>query len=442
MDLLLIQPASPSDHEDSSLRFISNLARENYLAIPSLSLGIVAALTPPGWNIRILQEPVDQINFEEKADLVGITAVTHIAKRGYEIADGFRARGRKVVMGGIHPTVMFEEALQHCDAVCIGEAEPVWHRIIEDFCNGSLKRIYKAEKYFDFDNYIPPRRDLLSTSGAFFYSAETIEASRGCPYNCDFCSVALTHGKKIRYRKLSNIISEMEKINKNRIFFVDNNIIANKQKAKELFLAMPPLKKRWTAQATISIADDIGLVKAAAGAGCYGLLIGIENLTDKGFQKYKKSKKSFEALQNAIKILKDNGIAVLAHMVFGNDFESRESMKITLERLNRLDVASASLGILVPYPGTRFTEKLEKQNRILTKDWNLYDVHHLVFSPALFTPEEFIEEIQFIRKEFFSYRRIISRTIRYRNPAVFGFNLSSRSHNRVGSLPSVGIGEC
>jgi len=386
MDLLLIQPASPSDYGNDALRFISNFARRNYLGIPPLSLGILAALTPPDWNIKILQEPADQISFDEKADLVGITAVTHIVKRGYEIADKFRERGIKVIMGGIHPTVMFEEALQHCDAVCIGEAELIWKNVLEDLQKGHLKKIYKAEHYFDFNHYISPRRDLMSTSGPFFYSAETVEAY----------------------------------------------IIANKQKAKEMFLAMAPLKKSWTAQATISIAEDIELVKAAADAGCYGLLIGIENVTDEGLQKYKKSKKSFEALRKSVKIIKDHGIAVLAHMIFGNDFETKESLKITLERLNQLDVASASLGILVPYPGTRVAENLEKQNRILTKDWNMYDVHHLVFSPARFSPEEFIKEIQFIRKEFFAYRKIVSRTIHYRNPVIFGFNLSSRSHNRVG----------
>ncbi len=432
MDLLLIQPAPPSDYGNDALRFISNFARRNYLGIPPLSLGIIAALTPPDWNVTILQEPADQITFDEKADLVGITAVTHIVKRGYEIADKFRKRGIKVIMGGIHPTVMYEEALQHCDAVCIGEAESIWKNVLEDLQKGHLKKIYKAEYYFDFNHYVSPRRDLMSTSGPFFYSAETVEASRGCPYDCDFCSVALAHGKKIRYRQPSSIISEIEKIRKKRIFFVDNNIIANKQKAQEMFLAMAPLKKNWTAQATISIADDIELVKAAADAGCYGLLIGIENVTDEGLQKYQKSKKSFEALRKSVKIIKDHGIAVLAHMIFGNDFETKESLKITLERLNHLDVASASLGILVPYPGTRIAENLEKQNRILTKDWNMYDVHHLVFSPARFSPEEFIEEIHFIRKEFFAYRKILSRTIHYRNPAIFGFNLSTRSHNRVG----------
>ena len=399
--------------------------------IPSLALGILASLTPSDWNIRILQEPKDKINFDEKADLVGITAGTHIVKRGYEIADQFRKRGVKVIMGGIHPTVLPEEALQHCDSVCIGEAELIWGEVIRDLQSGNLQRIYKANNYFDLNQYKSPRRDIMPSSGSFFYSVDTVETSRGCPYNCDFCSVAFSHGSKIRYRNFNNLLLEIEEIKKNKLFFVDNNIIANKAKAKELFQELAPLKKRWTGQATISISDDPQLVKLAADSGCYGLLIGIENITDEGLKKYSKSKNSFESLKQSVKILKDHGIGVLAHMIFGNDFDTKESMAITLERLFELDVASASLGILVPYPGTTFTQNLEKQNRIFTKDWNLYDVHHLVFDPANFSHDEFIKEIRFLREKFFSYKKIVSRTIKHRNPFVFGFNLSSRNHNHV-----------
>jgi radical SAM superfamily enzyme YgiQ (UPF0313 family) len=223
----------------------------------------------------------------------------------------------------------------------------------------------------------------------------------------------------------------MEQIQRRRLFFVDNNIVANEDKAKELFSALKPLHKRWTAQASISIADNPELTKAAADAGCYGLLIGIESITDRGLANYKKSKNDFSALKNSIHILKDNGIAVLAHMVFGNDFETKESMAETLERLFELDVASATLGILVPYPGTEFTKRLETENRITTHDWNLYDIHHLVFNPLNFSKSEFVREVQSLREQYFSYWNIFVRTIRYKNPVVFGFNLASRSHNRI-----------
>lgn len=431
MNLLLIQPAPKNNHYDDSLRFIRNFALRNYFMVPSLALGILAALTPPEWKIRILQEPNETIDFSENYDLVGITAVTNTVRRGYEIADQFRGKGVQVVMGGIHPSALPEEALQHCDAVCIGEAELIWNSILTDAKRGSLKKIYKAEKSFDLQSYPLPRRDLMPKCGSFFYSVATVETSRGCPYNCEFCSVSISHGNKIRCRPYRNLISEIEKIQKKRLFFVDNNIVADKVKAKKLFNELAPLGKKWTGQASISIADDVQLTKAAADSGCYGLLIGIESVTDEGFKKYKKSKHNFKELKNAVKILKEHGIAVYAHMVFGNDFDTKDSFAETLERLSQLDLASATLGILVPYPGTVFTQRLEQQKRIVTKDWNLYDIHHLVFNPANFSESEFIREIQHLRQEFFSYRKIFLRALNYRNPVVFGFNLSSRSHNRL-----------
>jgi radical SAM superfamily enzyme YgiQ (UPF0313 family) len=432
MKLLLIQPAPYMGHQVNSFRLVNFIARKNYFTVPPISLGILAALTPPDWEVRIIQEPHQKVDFDEPADLVGITANTSNVTRGYQIADAFRMRGIKVIMGGIHPTARGDEALEHCDSVCVGEAELVWNDILDDLKNRRLKRRYKAATYFDLQDYTPPRRDLMTSSNSFFYSAATVETSRGCPYNCDFCSVSLSHGNRIRYRQTESVVGEISKINRKKFFFVDNNIVADHRKAKELFKALIPLKIKWTGQATISVADDPELLEYAVQSGCYGLLIGIENITDEGLKKYKKSKKDFMTLKSAIRSLKDHGIAVLAHMVFGNDFDTRDSIKETLERLNELDVASATLGIMVPYPGTKLAEDLEKEDRILTRNWDLYDIHHLVFEPRNFTTEEFIEQIQHIRNEFFSVGKMLSRSINCRNPVVLGFNLSVRSHNRVG----------
>jgi radical SAM superfamily enzyme YgiQ (UPF0313 family) len=432
MKLLLIQPAPYMDHQDKSFNLVNFIARKNYFTVPPISLGILAALTPPDWEIRIIQEPHQKVDFNEPADLVGITANTNNVTRGYQIADAFRMRGIKVIMGGIHPTARSEEALEHCDSVCAGEAELVWNDILDDLKNGRLKKRYKAATYFDLKNYTLPRRDLMTSSNSFFFSAATLETSRGCPYNCDFCSVSLSHGNRIRYRQAESVIEEISKVNRKKFFFVDNNVVADHRKAKELFRSMIPLHIKWTGQATISIADDPELLKLAADSGCYGLLIGIENITDEGLKKYKKSKKDFMTLKSAVKSLSDHGISVQAHMVFGNDFDTRDSIKETLERLYELDIASATLGIMVPYPGTKLAEDLEREDRILTRNWDLYDIHHLVFKPMNFTEEEFIEQIQHIRNEFFSVGRMLSRTIKCRNPIVLGFNLSVRSHNRVG----------
>jgi radical SAM superfamily enzyme YgiQ (UPF0313 family) len=420
------------EHQDRSFRLVNYIARKNYFSVPPISLGILAALTPANWEVKIIQEPLQQVDFNESADLVGITANTSNAMRGYQIADDFRSRGTTVIMGGIHPSVRADEALEHCDSVCIGEAELIWNEVLEDLQEKSLKKKYKADTYFNLQDYTPPRRDLMTTSNSLFYSAATVETSRGCPYNCDFCSVSLSHGNRIRYRQPDSVAEEISKIKRKKIFFVDNNIIANQAKAKELFKSLIPLKIKWTGQATISITDDPELLKYAVDSGCYGLLIGIESITDEGLKKYKKSKKDFVTLKSAIKTLRDHRIAVQAHLVFGDDFDTKDSISETLERLYELDIASATLSIMVPYPGTKLSDDLERGNRILTKNWNLYDIHHLVFKPKNFDTEEFLEEIRKIRDKFFSVGKMLSRTINCRKLEVLGFNLSIKSHNQVG----------
>lgn len=429
--LLLIEPVNRLALKKKSFHIFDNIARASYFRVPPLALGILAGLTPPEWEIKIIQEPLDTPDYDEDADLVGITVATHTAKRGYEIADEFKKRGKLVIMGGIHPSVMVDEALAHCDSVCIGEVENIWKDILNDAKRGALKKIYRQKQPSDLRFYTPPRRDLMPERTSIFYNVGTIEASRGCPYNCDFCSVSITHGKRIRYRPLDNILPEIESIKHNRLFFVDNNIIASFRHAKELFREMIPLKKSWTAQATISIVKDEELLKLASDSGCYGLLIGIENLTEEGFKKYNKSVRNFNELKVALRILKDHKIGVLAHMVFGNDFDTKGTIRETGEKLLELDVVSATLGILVPYPGTQLANNLEKQGRILTKDWDYYDIHHLVFQPKNFSRKEFLDEIQSIRKNFFATKAILSRAFRYRSLTALGFNISSRAHNNV-----------
>ena len=432
MKLLLIQPAPFTGNQDRLFHLVNYFARKNYFTVPPISLGILAALTPSSWDIRIIQEPHQRVNFDEAADLVGITANTSNVLRGYQIADEFRLRGVAVIMGGIHPTVRADEALEHCDSVCMGEGELVWPEVLEDLQNKGLRKKYKADTYFNLQDYTPPRRDLMTSSNSLFYSAATLETSRGCPYNCDFCSVSISHGNRIRYRAPEGVVEEISGIRRKNFFFVDNNIVANPRKAKELFRSLIPLKIKWSGQATISVADDPELLRFAVDSGCHGLLIGIENITDEGLKRYQKSKKDFQTLKTAVRTLNEHGIAVLAHMVFGNDFDTRDSIAETLDRLFELDVASATLGIMVPYPGTKLAEDLEREERILTKNWNLYDIHHLVFQPKNFTTGEFIEDIQRIRNEYFKVGKMLSRTIKCRKPVILGFNLSSRSHNRVG----------
>jgi len=431
MKLILIEPLNHKSTIRRKRSFLQKIPLNTYFNMPALALGILAALTPDNWDVKILQEPADTIEYDGEVDLVGISAATHTAKRAYEIADEFRKRGKKVVMGGIHPSVMTEEALQHCDSVCIGEAETVWKKILEDAEKRKLAKTYRAENHFDLNEYASPKRELMQDHKSIFYKTKTLEASRGCPHDCDFCSVSIIHGRKIRYRPFENLISEIEHLENSHLFFVDNNIIANTGRAKQLFREIIPLKKHWMGQATISIAKDRELLKLASDSGCYGLLIGIESLTREGFKKYTKNPHNLDELREALQIIKEHGIGVLAHMVFGNDFDTKETLQESIENLMKLEVVSATLGILVPYPGTKLASKLEKQNRILTRDWDYYDIHHLVYQPKNFSCEEFLEQMKNIRKQYFSVKNILFRTIRHRGPNALGHNITSCSHNRV-----------
>jgi radical SAM superfamily enzyme YgiQ (UPF0313 family) len=431
MKLILIEPLNRTSIIRRKRSFLQKIPLNTYFNMPALALGILAALTPDNWDVKILQEPADTIEYDEEVDLVGISAATHTAKRAYEIGDEFRKRGKKVIMGGIHPSVMTEESLQHCDSVCIGEAETVWKKILKDVEKGKLTQTYRAENHFDLKEYAPPKRELMPDHKSIFYKTKTLEASRGCPHDCDFCSVSIIHGRKIRYRPIENLISEIEHLENSHLFFVDNNIIANPERAKQLFREIIPLKKRWTGQATISIAKDRELLKLASDSGCYGLLVGLESLAKEGFDKYQKNLRNMEELHEALRIIKEHGIGILAHMVFGDDFETKETIQETIENLMKLDVVTANLGILVPYPGTTLASKLKEQNRILTWDWDYYDIHHLVFQPKNFSCEEFLEQMQNIRKRYFSVKNILSRSISHRSPNVLGHNITSCSHNRV-----------
>lgn len=401
--------------------------------VPSLVLELLASLTPPNWDVRIIHEPFDEIDFDEEVDLVGITVVTNTANRAYKIADEYRKRDKKVVMGGIHPTILPQEALNHCDAVCLGEGETIWRDILQDFTKGRLRRVYQQDQMTDLNNYpVINRRDVCRRRSLFF-DIGTIETSRGCPYECDFCSVHIIHGRKMRHRPLKPVLKEVESIDNRTLFFVNNNIISSTPYAKKLFREMIPLKKRWTAQATIAFAKDRELVRLASESGCFGLLIGLESVVEEGFQKYRKSLKNLDELKEALKLLKDHGISVLATMIFGHDFETKDTLRRTLDNLLDLDLITASLGILVPYPGTKLAERLEKQNRLLSKDWSLYDINNLLFTPNSFSCDEFIEEMQNLRKKYFAFPSVAKRVISHAGNTVrigLGLNLAMRLHNK------------
>jgi radical SAM superfamily enzyme YgiQ (UPF0313 family) len=241
-----------------------------------LTLPLLAALTPDDIEVKIMDENVEPIDFDEPTDLVAITMLTPMAPRAYEIATVFRQKGVKVVLGGVHATHMPQEAAKYADAVVIGEAENVWPQLLTDFKKGQLQKFYSSDTKPDLKELPIPHHNLVKNK--FYVNVPKVETSRGCPYRCSFCSTTAMFGNRMRYRPINEVINEIKALKARFVFFTDNNIVGNPRYAKEFFKALIPLKIKWVSQGSLNIARDLELLKLAAKSGCVGILVGIESL--------------------------------------------------------------------------------------------------------------------------------------------------------------------
>jgi radical SAM superfamily enzyme YgiQ (UPF0313 family) len=226
---------------------------------PNTGLALLAALTPPDIEMSIIDEIYDTVDFDRKVDLVGITVTSKTVARAYQLADQFRRRDVAVVLGGIHPTILPDEAIQHSDAVVIGEAEDVWGKVLEDFKNGQLSRFYRADQFHSLANLPIARRELFNSHRYDFVNL--VQTSRGCPYMCHFCSISKIYGKGVRLRPVDEIIKEINTLQGNRLFFIDDNIVGRPDHAEQWLTRLAPLKKKWIAQASVTVAHNDPLLR-------------------------------------------------------------------------------------------------------------------------------------------------------------------------------------
>jgi len=368
--------------------------REKVFKIPPLGLLNVAAVTPSGVEVSLTDENVEPIDFEKDVDLVGITTMTSAAPRAYEIAQKFRKKGVPVVLGGPHVSFLPQEGLQHADAVVVGEAEGIWEKLVEDFIRGgrsALKKIYRNEHPPDFSKIPFPRWDLLK-KGKYIVT-KVLHLTRGCPYNCSFCSVTQLFGRKIRFRPIDKIV-EFIKANKGkelkeRLFvFLDDNIMGNIRYAKELFKALIPLKIIWMSQSSINAAYDKELLDLASRSGCKALFVGLETVSEEALKEVGKSQNRVKFYQEAIKRFHKFGIFVHGAFIFGMDSHDRNIFKKTVDFVLRAKLDGAQYSILTPLPGTKLYQEMEHEGRIIDRDWSNYDCGHVVFKPKKMTPAE------------------------------------------------------
>ena len=364
---------------------------------PPLSLGIVAALTPDDWVVEMIDENFDEFSFRD-ADLVGITAFTSAANRAYEIAAIYREKNIPVVMGGIHASMCSEEAKQFVDAVVVGEVESVWGEVIADALAGSLKPIYNGS-WSGLEELQKPRRDIYSDQ----YLFASVQTSRGCPMDCDFCSVSTFNGLRYRRRPPSEVLDELETIPQKLVFFVDDNIIGygkrSRKMALELFKGMVDrgIDKHWFCQASINVADDEEVLHWAAKSGCRMIFLGIEaedmDALSEVNKKLNIKRGGADAYGPVFDRIHNAGIAVLGAFIFGMDQDTPEKLVKRAQYMLDSDVDVMQATALTPLPGTRLFAQLKDEDRLLftnfPQDWDRYDLTEVVYKPKLMKAEEF-----------------------------------------------------
>ncbi len=391
--------------------------REDTISSPfklqRVNLPLLAALTPPGHTVTIVEEAFAPDDINQDVDLVGITVLTELALRAYRIADTYRRKAVKVVMGGIHPTVLPDEALEHADAVVVGEAEGVWPRLVSDAASGQMQRIYRSGKMTDLKGLPKPRRDLLSRSK---YQGCTripvgVETSRGCPYDCEFCCIDQTLGQQYRVRPVQEVIAEIESIDSPHIFFCDDALGLNRNVAKELFTEMMPLRRRWLAQGTVSLAEDLELLRLMQRSGCLGLLIGFESVQKGTQNEVKKIKNLRVDFHEAMRRFHGEGFGILGSFVFGFDYENKDVFDQTLECIMKCRMDVVGTRILTPYPGTRLYKRLLSEDRLLVRDWWLggYPPYTLFFQPKGMTADELISGYARLNRQAYSLNAMMKR---------------------------------
>jgi radical SAM superfamily enzyme YgiQ (UPF0313 family) len=379
-----------------------------------LTLTTLAALVPPGMaDVVIYDETAGKIPLDVDADLICITCITGTSSRCYAFADYFRRRGKTVVLGGVHPTLMPDEAGKHADAVVTGFAEQTFPQLLFDFNNKSLKPRYDQGDDFTIDNRVIPRRELLNKNR--YITMNSLEAVRGCSLPCTFCAYPAAFGKTLYKRPVPEIIAEAENLHSREVLFPDVNLLADREFAVELFTAMIPLKKMWFGLVTSSIGIDDELIALFQKSGCRGLLIGFESISQSSQKFIHKGINLVVEYGELMNRLHGAGIMVQGCFAFGGDGEDTSVFERTVEMTVKTKIDLPRYSILTPFPRTQYYRQLELENRIVEHDWAMYDVEHCVFQPKKMTKEQLETGIEWAWRQTYSFSSIAKRLAPFRN---------------------------
>jgi len=425
MKILLISPERQRKKEETFLFRLS-----------FLNLPYVAAVTPPDIEVKIIDEAFEKVNFDEKADLVGLTAQTPVAPRAYQIASEFKKRGVPVVMGGVHASMLPQEALQHVDAVVIGEAEEIWPNLIQDLRKGQLGRIYVGSEFVDPSKLPLPKREPLKEK--FYFPLKLLETTRGCPHRCDFCGVSKFFGFRYRNRPISEIDRELKALfpegsmmnpipkkilsifsrdlpyflKRRLLYIIDSNIAGDKRFCLDLLSLLKHYDLLWWGHAPVSVAFDQKLLEGFSQSGCIALNLGFESFSVKNLQTMGKGFNQPSRYAEAVKRIRDQGIGIMGTFIVGLDDDDPGVFQRIIDFCSNERLDWALTFIMAPYPGTESYKRLEQEGRIFCRDWEKYDSLNAVYHPVLMSVEELEQGMRKVWREVFSLNSIYKRILR------------------------------
>jgi radical SAM superfamily enzyme YgiQ (UPF0313 family) len=391
-----------------------------------ITLPYLKALTPAEHQVTFTDELMSDLDVaavERDADVVGITAMGPQIRRAYDLADRFRARGKKVVLGGTWVSLTAEDSLRHADAVVAGEAEYVWRDVLEDLAAGRSRGIYRAERWHDLrelpaiDWWSLPllKADAFRSSWLYRqYFFWPIFFSRGCPHPCEYCAVQTYYQRSFRTRPVDDVLEDVRHVKRlgaNRFLFLDDNPIAHPEDAKEMLRRLVPEKVQWVSQATINVARDPELLDLVARSGARVLSIGFESLSDESLRSVAKQFNKPTRFDEDIAKLRRKGIQVIALIMVGLDGDTPETFRATLEWLDRNKISFLKLFTPAPYPGTKFHRDMQAAGRLLNDDWGSYDYGSANVRPLNMTADEMLDGFKYVYEGFYSVRSILRRFV-------------------------------
>jgi radical SAM superfamily enzyme YgiQ (UPF0313 family) len=380
MRIALISPKGPL------YRHRGGIFRKSLRYMP-LTLPTLASLVPAELNAEVtcVDEGIADVDLNLDADLIGMTVITGTAPRAYELARMFRARGKTVVLGGPHVTLVPDDAQPHADSIVVGYAEDEWPKLLNDFARDQLQPRYTQSPDLDLSKRPLPDRSVLPERR--FLTADVFEATRGCVHNCSFCVVPSAWGRKPLQKPVAEIVADIHARRARRAIFIDLNLIADRAYASELFEALVPLGIQWYGLATTLLCEDVSLLDLAARSGCRGLLIGLESIRPANLQGIHKRFNHPDSYARVVQMLHERNIALQGCFVFGMDHDTEDVFQETAEFVVDIGIDLPRFAILTPFPGTALYQQLDSQDRILTRRWELYDGQHAVFQPQQMSVE-------------------------------------------------------